>query len=265
MHHTAEVRKNPPSSLGGGCSSACTKKSPSGGRPASLAEPPGPQERVPQRTLEPMLETFVLVPSLDAPLPQPMGQLVEVLKLIDTVVPEQVIDVPKITSQDVISQGAVLRVPQMAEQLVDAFDDFELVEEEEEESYFRPRVVPCLRSGGGLLVDDRHIHCPVDPSGGVHPGQGGIEKLAAVETLVVDVPVIMQPAFLQSVLVPQVQFLDRMLDIPVMLQLQVQKSVEIPQLPFFWGSRNAWFDSGYIFCVSSRMAFGRISGFFLCD
>ena len=62
---------------------------------------------------------------------------VQVLRVIDTVVPEQVIDVPKITSQDVIPQRAVLRVPQMAEQLVDeptpSFDDFELVEEEEEE------------------------------------------------------------------------------------------------------------------------------------
>ena len=63
----------------------------------------------------------------------------EVLRLIDTVVPEQVIDVPKITLHDVIPQRAVLHVPQMAEQLVDepmpSFDDFELVEvgEEEEE------------------------------------------------------------------------------------------------------------------------------------
>ena len=43
----------------------------------------------------------------------------------------------KITSEDVIPQRSVLRVPQMAEQLVDepmpSFDDFELVEEEEEE------------------------------------------------------------------------------------------------------------------------------------
>ena len=39
----------------------------------------------------------------------------------------------------------------------------------------------------------------------------------------VGVLVLMQPAFLQSVLVPQVQFLDRILDIPAMLLLQVQK------------------------------------------
>ena len=46
------------------------------------------------------------VPFLDVPVPQTVGQLVEVLRLIDTVVPEQVIDVPKITSQDVIPQRA---------------------------------------------------------------------------------------------------------------------------------------------------------------
>ena len=63
----------------------------------------------------------------------------------DTVVPEQVIEVPKITSTDVIPQLAVLRVPQMAEQLVDeptpSFDDFELVQEVEEEEE-QPCVVP---------------------------------------------------------------------------------------------------------------------------
>ena len=84
------------------------------------------------------------VPSLDVPVPQMVHRLVEVLRLIDTVVPQQVIDVPKIPSQDAIPQRAALRVPQMAEQLVDepmpSFDDSERVEEEEEEE--QPRVVP---------------------------------------------------------------------------------------------------------------------------
>ena len=110
------------------------------GAACSLADLLGPQERV-----EPMLETFVLVPSLDAPVPQPVDQLVEVLRLIDTVVPEQVIDAPKTTSQDVIPQRAVFRVPQMAEQLVDEpvpSDDFERVEEEEDQEEEQPCVVP---------------------------------------------------------------------------------------------------------------------------
>ena len=54
-----------------------------GWRPASLAEPPGPQERVPQRTVEPMLETFVPVPSLDVPVPQTVDRLEDVLEIVD--------------------------------------------------------------------------------------------------------------------------------------------------------------------------------------
>ena len=96
MHYTAEVRKTPPPQP---LLFSLYEEEPGGGRLASLAEPPGPQERVPQRTVESMLETFVPVPSLDVPVPQMVGQLVEVLRLIDSVVPEQVIDVPKITSQ----------------------------------------------------------------------------------------------------------------------------------------------------------------------
>ena len=87
-----------------------------------------------------------MVQLLDVPVR--VGLLVEVLRLIDTVVPEQVVDMLKITSQDVIPQRAVLRAPQMAEQLVDepvpSFDDFKLVEvgEEEEE---QPHMVPETR------------------------------------------------------------------------------------------------------------------------
>ena len=39
----------------------------------------------------------------------------------------------------------------------------------------------------------------------------------------VDVPVLMQPAFRHSVLVPLVQFLDRLLDIPVLPQIGCRK------------------------------------------
>ena len=77
----------------------------------------------------------------------------EVLRPVDTVVPEQVIEAPKITTQDAIPQRAVLPEPQMAEQLVDepvpSFDDFELVEasEEEEEEEELPRMVPRMIPG----------------------------------------------------------------------------------------------------------------------
>ena len=88
-------------------------------RPASLAEPLEPQERVPQRTVEPIVETFVSVPILDVPVLQSGDQLVGVLKFFDISVPEQVIDVPKIISQDSTPPRAVLREPQLMEQLVE--------------------------------------------------------------------------------------------------------------------------------------------------
>ena len=91
---------------------------PGGGRPASLAEPPGPQERVPQRNVEPMLETFVPVLSLDVPVLQMVDQSVDILQILDVPLPEMVIDVPKI-SLDSAPQRTLLPEPQLAEQLVE--------------------------------------------------------------------------------------------------------------------------------------------------
>ena len=103
-----------------------------GSRPDRLLDVSGPQERVQRRTVEQIVDPVLEVPLLDAPVPQTVDQLVEVLRPLDTVVPEQVIEAPKITFHDAIPQRAVLPVPQMAEQLVDepvpSFDDFELVE-----------------------------------------------------------------------------------------------------------------------------------------
>ena len=134
LNYTAKVRKTPP--LQPVLLSLYAEES-GGGRPASLAEPPGPQERIQRRTVEQLADIAPMVQILDAPVPHTVGQLVEVLWPCDTVVPEQVIDVPKITSTDVIPQRAVLHVPQMAEQLVDepvpSFDEFELVQVGEEE------------------------------------------------------------------------------------------------------------------------------------
>ena len=68
--------------------------------------------------MEQMIESFVPVPmlDLDAPVPQMVDQLVDVLKLLDTAIPEQVFEVPKIP-QDSIPHRAVFE-PQLAEQLV---------------------------------------------------------------------------------------------------------------------------------------------------
>ena len=89
-------------------------------RPGVLAEP-RPQERVQRHTMEHIVDYVCcapLVQTLDAPVPQTVDKLHDVLKLFDNSVPEQVIDVPKI-SQDAIPQRTVLCEPQLAEQLVE--------------------------------------------------------------------------------------------------------------------------------------------------
>ena len=53
------------------------EEEPRGGRPASLAEPTGPQERVPQRTVEQPAELAPMVQILDAPVQQTVDQLAQ--------------------------------------------------------------------------------------------------------------------------------------------------------------------------------------------
>ena len=88
-------------------------------RPPCLGEPRGPQDRVQQRTVEQLAEVVPMVQILDIPEPQPVEQLVDVLRLVDALVPvaEQVIEVPKIILEN-IPPRRLVRDPQLAEQLV---------------------------------------------------------------------------------------------------------------------------------------------------
>ena len=91
-------------------------------RPGVLAEP-RPQERVQRLTMEHIVDYVCcapLVQTLDAPVPQTVEQLQDVLVFFDrlSTVPEQVIEVPKIITEDV-PMRAVLRAAQLAEQLVE--------------------------------------------------------------------------------------------------------------------------------------------------
>ena len=121
------------------------------------------------------------VPVLDAPVPQMVQHVVDVLKIFDRGPPEQVIEVPKVSLQDVVPLRAALCEPQLAEQLVEE---------------------PL---GGG-----KHGLCSSSPP----PGQGGMQILAAatVAEAVVDVPAIisdmLQQFFVEFVKVPQLQFID---------------------------------------------------------
>ena len=69
--------------------------------------------------MEQMADVAPMVQILDAPVPQMVEHVVDFLRFFDRGPPEQVIEVPKVTLQDVVPQRAVLRVPQLAEQLVD--------------------------------------------------------------------------------------------------------------------------------------------------
>ena len=95
------------------------KTPPPGMGPASLAEPQGAQERVQRRTMEQVVDYVPVVPLLDAPVPQMVDKLEDVLKIVDLFVPAQEIEVPRISSPSRPPPRRVLPVPQTAEQLVD--------------------------------------------------------------------------------------------------------------------------------------------------
>ena len=59
------------------------------------------------------------LPALDAPVPQMVDKLEDVLKIVDLFVPTQVIEVPRVSSPSCPPPRRVLPVPQAAEQLVD--------------------------------------------------------------------------------------------------------------------------------------------------
>ena len=88
-------------------------------RRTGLAEPPGPQERVPRHTVEQVADVAPMVQILDAPVSQLVDKLEDVLKIVDLFVPVQEIGVPKISSLSRPPLRRVLPVPQTAEQLVD--------------------------------------------------------------------------------------------------------------------------------------------------
>ena len=91
-----------------------------GVRPEALAEP-RPQERVQRHTVEHIVDFVRFAPMvqiLDAPVPQMVEQLPDVVFDTLTPDPEQVIEVPKILLDDVPVRAAV-RVTQLAEQLVE--------------------------------------------------------------------------------------------------------------------------------------------------
>ena len=109
------------------------------------------QERVLRRTVEQMVDSSLVVPSLDVPAPQVVAQLADVLKQFDFQVPEQVIDVPKNYPEDFRTRTfrCSLLEPQLEAQLVEVPTTVSvsslsaLVEQNVD--------IPVLRGRGGLV------------------------------------------------------------------------------------------------------------------
>ena len=97
------------------------KTASSGGRrPGVLQEPEPPNvvDRVLRRTVDQIVDAVPGLPALDAPVPQMVDQLLSFLTALDSFVPEQVVDVPKISCSPCPSRSRVPE-PQSAEQLVE--------------------------------------------------------------------------------------------------------------------------------------------------
>ena len=112
--YTAEFRRT--HTPGGRCAALLAVK---GTRPDRVADV-RPQERVPRRIVEQIVDSVPVVPLLHAPVPQTLDSVVEVLKILDKSLPDveqQVLEVPKIL-QHTVPQRSSLLEPQMAEQLV---------------------------------------------------------------------------------------------------------------------------------------------------
>ena len=92
------------------------KTPPPGMRPDRLLDVAGPLQR---RTMEQVVDYVPVVPLLDAPVPQVVDKLEDVLEIVDLFVPAQEIEVPRISSPSCPPPRRVLPVLQTAEQLVD--------------------------------------------------------------------------------------------------------------------------------------------------
>ena len=101
----------------GTCAMAAIHSHP-GTRPASLAEPRGDVVQVQRHSVEQLADGALILPALDVPVPQMVDQPVAVLARFDLPIPEQVVEVPKISCPRRFSRTA-LRSPRMAEQLVE--------------------------------------------------------------------------------------------------------------------------------------------------
>ena len=122
LNFAAEIRRHPPPQAAGTVffpmdvdDVPAARRS----RPDRLLDVSGPQERVLRHTEEQAGDVVPGLPALNAPVPQMVDKLQDVLKIVDLFVPAQEIEVPRISSPSCPPPRRVLPVLQTAEQLVD--------------------------------------------------------------------------------------------------------------------------------------------------
>ena len=93
--------------------------SPQGSRPPCVGVPRGPLARVQRRTVQQIVDAVPLVPLLDDPVPQMEDTVLEFFRALDLPVDEQVIAVPKISTDRVSQRLVERRLPHLVEQLVE--------------------------------------------------------------------------------------------------------------------------------------------------
>ena len=136
-------------------------------RPACLAEPQGPQVGIQRHTMEHIADVVPMVQILDIPALLGADQLVEVGRHLDLHVPEQAIEVPKISSSPRPPNRRILFAERRAEQLVEVptIISYSMLRTIEQTMDIP---VPRVRGGGGGGLQ------------GFHPGQGipaaGVEQ-----------------------------------------------------------------------------------------
>ena len=130
---------------------ACIVEEPGGTRLDRLFEV-RPQEWDQRRTVVQIVDSPHVVPSLDVPLPQMENQLVDLCRQLDIRIPEQAIEVPKISSSSRFPWR-----PQTAEQLVEVLTTVSvsslraLVEQNEDIPF------PRGRGGGSAARSSRFL------------------------------------------------------------------------------------------------------------
>ena len=139
-----------------------------GGRPNLLLEPQGPQAGIQRHTMEHIADVVPMVQILDIPVLLGADQLVVAFRALDLLVPEQAIEVPKISSSPRRCRRRRVPVVQTAEQLVEVptIISYSMLRTIEQTMDIP---VPRVRGGGGGGLQ------------GFHPGQGipaaGVEQI----------------------------------------------------------------------------------------